>query len=118
MTQRVHAKQVKVVLGPHDAHFHVADHRRLRSSVELIHAAIFKAGASGVKVHRSGGDTGPEQCCFRRPILIGPHIEIDVSVRTEAGLGVVASGRPALGQERLYTARSQERQGVFDLFHM
>ena len=72
VTQRVHAKQVKVVLGPHDAHFHVADHRRLRSSVELIHAAIFKAGASGVKVHRSGGDTGrsegpPERGRHRTP---------------------------------------------------
>src|SRR5258708_7710826 len=58
------------------------------------------------------------QNAFRFRKLIWPHTEIDIAIRTQTAIGIVASDGPAFDQHRLNASVAQQRKNVPDLSFM
>ncbi len=117
MAQQVQAKQPKVILRTQHAHLDAAEIPLTRAAVQFFKAAIIQLMKSSMQVYRPWGYASA-QGNPRSPMLLRPHVEVNISVRTQTLLGVKLSRRPAFGEERFHSRRAKHSERLLNLGFM
>jgi hypothetical protein len=113
MTKHVQAQKGKMILGRKHPDIRRYEPRAIPQSFKGIVVQFGKFSMAQVDVE-SGRPTSAENASSRGQ-LAGPDQQIDVAGRAQASLGVGASYRPSLYQNRLDASRSQIGKDLSDL---
>jgi hypothetical protein len=108
MAQHVKGEEAEVVFGAEDADVDPCHRDHTRTAEKLVRTVVVELGEPSVKV-----DTLPSRVLEGRGrglVLVAAHVEVEIAVRTQAGVRIEPRDRPPLAEDRLDARGAQPRE--------
>jgi len=113
--QQMQAKMTQLIFWRQDPDGHIGKTHRLRASVWFIQWAVVQRGYTLVQVDCAGASAVRSESGERERILLGPDVQIDVSIRSQPVFRIESGHGPAFRQQRLDSSAVQQFQALDEL---